>query len=274
MRVVCSYSLVLDSGYVLELNNVFYIPKFKRNLISVSRCINVGISFTSSRDLILSLLNNSAISFGSIKDCLYYLSLRVSKNAYVNSPAHTFVTSFKCIILAENSALLWHRRLGHISVKRVGHLVKNKILPILDFSDLNVCIDCTKGKLTKQIKLTASRLLDCSIWCTLIYTVHSRLNLEVVRDTSSHLLMTTLSILMCIYLNINLKLLKSLRSIGSRLTNNLIERLRCCILITAVSIIERRIMMVFTSFLKREGIVAHITTPGTHEQNSIAEKRT
>ena len=36
-------------------------------------------------------------------------------------------------------------------------LVKNKILPYLDFTDLEVCIDCIKGKQIKHIKKGVTR---------------------------------------------------------------------------------------------------------------------
>jgi len=46
----------------------------------------------------------------------------------------------------ECSAFLWHKRLGHISKERMERLVKYEILPSLDFTDLNVSVDCIKGK--------------------------------------------------------------------------------------------------------------------------------
>ena len=46
----------------------------------------------------------------------------------------------------ESSAYLWHKRLGHISKERIERLVKNEILPNLDFTDLGICVDCIKGK--------------------------------------------------------------------------------------------------------------------------------
>jgi hypothetical protein len=50
----------------------------------------------------------------------------------------------------ENSAFLWHRRLGHVSKERLQLLIKQNILPTLDFSDLVDCIECVKGKFAKQ----------------------------------------------------------------------------------------------------------------------------
>ena len=36
-------------------------------------------------------------------------------------------------------------------------LIKNEILPNLDFTDLNICEDCIKGKQTKHTKKGATR---------------------------------------------------------------------------------------------------------------------
>ena len=50
------------------------------------------------------------------------------------------------------SSKLWHCRLGHISRERIERLVKNEILHSLEFSDLEQCIECIKGKFVKKIK--------------------------------------------------------------------------------------------------------------------------
>ena len=44
---------------------------------------------------------------------------------------------FKRSMTNENSAYLWHKRLGHVSKERLQRLVKNEILPNLDFTDLS-----------------------------------------------------------------------------------------------------------------------------------------
>ena len=60
-------------------------------------------------------------------------------------------------LINENSSYLWHRRLGHISKERMKRLVKDGILPNLDFTDLDVCVDFIKGKQTKHTKKGATR---------------------------------------------------------------------------------------------------------------------
>ena len=57
----------------------------------------------------------------------------------------------------DRSAFLWHRCLGHIYRERMERLIKNEILSNLDFTDLNICVDCIKEKQTKHTKKGATR---------------------------------------------------------------------------------------------------------------------
>jgi transposase InsO family protein len=56
-----------------------------------------------------------------------------------------------------DSSKLWHCRLGHISRGRIDRLVKAEILPPLELSELDQCIDCIKGKYVKKVKKDAKR---------------------------------------------------------------------------------------------------------------------
>jgi len=44
------------------------------------------------------------------------------------------------------STFLWHKHLGHISREMIKRLIKNEIISNLDFTNLNICVDCIKGK--------------------------------------------------------------------------------------------------------------------------------
>ena len=55
------------------------------------------------------------------------------------------------------SLKLWHYHLGHILMGRIERLIKKLILPPLEFSDLEQCIDCIKEKYVKKIKKDAKR---------------------------------------------------------------------------------------------------------------------
>ena len=59
--------------------------------------------------------------------------------------------------------MLWHRKLGHISIERIKQLVNDKVLSNLDFADFETCVDCIKGKQTSMSKIgvkMSSNLLE------------------------------------------------------------------------------------------------------------------
>ena len=60
-------------------------------------------------------------------------------------------SSSKGLRLNEKSYTLWHKCLGHISKHRMVRLIKGEILPDLDFSDFDTCVDFIKGKLTLRL---------------------------------------------------------------------------------------------------------------------------
>ena len=60
----------------------------------------------------------------------------------------------------ENSSSLWHKRLGHISKRRIERLVSDGILDSLDFADFKICTNCIKGKQTNTRRFGANRATD------------------------------------------------------------------------------------------------------------------
>ena len=71
----------------------------------------------------------------------------VSAIPFVNT-----VNGTKCLRLNQKFSILWHKRLGHISRQGIERLIKDEILPNLDFSYFDTCVDCIKGKLTAKIR--------------------------------------------------------------------------------------------------------------------------
>ena len=45
----------------------------------------------------------------------------------------------RCVI-NENSFILWHRRLGHISIERIKRLVNDGVRNTLNFTDFDTCV--------------------------------------------------------------------------------------------------------------------------------------
>lgn len=137
------------------LDGCFYVPSISRNLVSLSKLDVAEYSFKFRNGCFSLYQHTYLIGSGTLYDELYRLNL---DNLY----AETLMTlhhnaGTKRSLVNECSVFLWHKRLGHISKERMERLVKNEILPSLDFTDLNVCVDCIKGKQTKHIKKGATR---------------------------------------------------------------------------------------------------------------------
>ena len=65
----------LSNDFVLVLEMTFYVPSFSRNLISISRLVPLGFSFTF-QDIVFNLFYKSShIGTGILADGLYRISL-------------------------------------------------------------------------------------------------------------------------------------------------------------------------------------------------------
>lgn len=89
-------------------------------------------------------------------DRLYALDTDASYNQILQ----TSTRNVKRKLTSENSGGLWHKRLGHISRKRIERLVHNEILDPLNMSDIDPCVQCAKGKQVSVRKYEANRAND------------------------------------------------------------------------------------------------------------------
>ena len=102
-------------------------------------------------------LNSNVIGIGSLTEKLYKLNINAFNG---NETLHSSNYDIKQKLIKENSSMLWHKRLGHISNQRIQRLVSEGILDPLDFLDFQVCIECIKGKQTNMRKKNANRCGD------------------------------------------------------------------------------------------------------------------
>lgn len=147
--------LFLTQPINFHLQNVFYIPSFKYNFLSVSqltkslRCL---VSFYDSHCIFQDRTTKRAIGLGKVHDGLYFLK-----------PSHA--------LLVASSPLfdLWHWRLGHPSHSRSVDLSKE----FLFITVSNKC-KCTVCPIAKQSRLpfpsslnktsAPLELIHCDIW--------------------------------------------------------------------------------------------------------------
>ncbi|GJU60324.1 retrovirus-related pol polyprotein from transposon TNT 1-94 [Tanacetum coccineum] len=155
---VGTYRLKLDTGFHLDLMNTLYVPSISRNLISIPRLDVNGYTFNGGNGCFNLYKNKSFIGYGILIDNLYKLKLDDVFSESLFTVEHN--VGMKRSIVNESSAFLWHKRLGHISKERLQRLVKNEILPNLNFTDFGLCVECIKGKQTKHSKKGVTRSND------------------------------------------------------------------------------------------------------------------
>jgi hypothetical protein len=137
--------LHLHSGFKLHLNNVLYVSSLKRNLILVRLLGIDGFSCNFGDMKYLIKYNDEDVCLAYLQDKLYFLSLYESVLNVCDDKVKRFSKN-------ETSSKFWHSHLGHISRRRIEHLIKEEILHPLDFSNFDQCIECIKGKFARQIK--------------------------------------------------------------------------------------------------------------------------
>jgi hypothetical protein len=138
------------SDFTLMLNNVLYVPSLQRNLISVDLFDYDRFECLFGNNKCTIKFDNKVVGFAPRQGMVYMLSLNdfpvmnvcnvTNKQKRNNSSSN------------ETSSKLWHCRLGHILRGRMECLIQEEILTPLDFSDLDHCVDCIKGKYVNHIK--------------------------------------------------------------------------------------------------------------------------
>jgi hypothetical protein len=161
VEAICELTLELENGFSLQLHNVLYILSLSRNLISVSCLADDGYDCHFGKEQCEIIFNSQCVGLAIRQDKLYMLAMHETANSVSNTTSIERTTNDasnkrkRCD--NENSAKLWHYRLGHISRGRIEILIQENILHPLDFSDEEHCIDCVKGKYVKKIKKGAKR---------------------------------------------------------------------------------------------------------------------
>lgn len=86
------------------------------------------------------------VGFCELCDGLYSINLQ---NVVAYNSMHIFAR-LKWCVLNDDSSMLWHRRLRHISIEWIRLLVNGGILSTLDFTDFETCVNYIKGKPTNK----------------------------------------------------------------------------------------------------------------------------
>jgi hypothetical protein len=132
-------------------------------LISVSCLDDDGYDCQFGNRQCLILFDNKVVGLAFRQDKLYMLSMHGNMNVVCNDEnvvckdKVSSSTNKRKRCDNATSAKLWHYRLDHISRGRIERLIKDDILILLDVSNSDYCIDCTKGKYAKQVKKSEAK---------------------------------------------------------------------------------------------------------------------
>ncbi|KAK3041532.1 hypothetical protein RJ639_002218 [Escallonia herrerae] len=134
VEAVGTLRLVLKSRFNLDLVDTVYVPSMTRNLISVSRLDAYEYSFKFENKGFSLFLYARVIGYGLLEGNLYKLLSNASFTESLKTMNVNDVVAKTCGKRKkenENSAKLWHERLGHISRARMERLIEDEILHIL-----------------------------------------------------------------------------------------------------------------------------------------------
>ena len=176
----------------------------------------------------------------------------------------------------EDSSLLWHRRLGHITIKRTKQLVNDRVLSTLDFVDFETCVDCIKGKQTNKSKTGAKRssnllnIIHTNICCPNIDASSPRYFIPFIDDYSRYMYLyllcskdealDTFKVFKTEVEKQCRKQTKIVRSDRGREYNGRYTK-------------NGQTPRPFVKFLHEHGIVAQYTMPDSPDQNGVTERR-
>ena len=269
VKALGSVRLKLEFGFYLELDNVVYVPSMKRKLISISKLVLLGFYFTINKKGFNAFYESSQVGNGFMSDGMFQLKLNQTECVF--NVQHEKAKT-------QQSSILWHKRLGHISKQRMELLVKNEILPPLNFNDFDFCVDCIKEKMTNTRKEGSTRSKQpLEIIHTDICGPFPTQTLEGNKYFITYI--DDFSRFCFIYLiSEKSKALETFKIYKSEVENQLEMSIKVVMSDRGGEYYGRytetgRNPGLFALFLQEKGIVAQYTTPGTPEQNGVAERR-
>jgi len=133
--------LHLPSGFILELNNYYFVPSLSRSIVSPSCLTKEGYSFVSKDNGCVISKNDTFVAFASIVNGLFILNLDDAPicNASAKRPRLNELSP----------TYMWHCRLCHISENRTNRLHAYGLLTLFDSESYETCESCLLGKMTK-----------------------------------------------------------------------------------------------------------------------------
>lgn len=133
--------LKLTSGNTLALNDVFYVPFLRRNLISGSLLNRAGLKLVFEADKVVITRNGDFVGKGYLAHGLFVLNIIFVISNENSSVASAYIA--ECVNL-------WHGRLGHVNFGSIKKLRNMHLVNFADVDNFSKCPVCVEAKFTKK----------------------------------------------------------------------------------------------------------------------------
>ncbi|WVZ00077.1 hypothetical protein V8G54_026146 [Vigna mungo] len=254
---VGSVRLKMFDNREMVLQAVRYVPELKRNLISISS-FDLGGYTTKVEDGVMRVCSgDSVVAKGRRRNGLYILE------------GSTVIGHVSVASGTENTARLWHLRMGHISEKGLEELEKQGLLLGDKLQKLDFCDHCVLGKSHRipfgKGKHSTERPFEyvhADLWGPARTLTHGggAYFLSIIDDFSRRV---------WIYVLKNKsETFQKFKEWHTQIENQLGCRLKCLRTDNGLEFVSEE----FNGFCKEKGIRRHRTVVGTPQQNGLAER--
>ncbi|WVZ14807.1 hypothetical protein V8G54_012373 [Vigna mungo] len=254
---VGSVRLKMFDNREMVLQAVRYVPELKRNLISIS-AFDLGGYTTKVEDGVMRVCyGDSVVAKGRRRNDLYILE------------GSTVIGHVSVASGTENTARLWHLRMGHISEKGLEELEKQGLLLGDKLQKLDFCDHCVLGKSHRipfgKGKHSTERPFEyvhADLWGPARTLTHGGVAyfLSIIDDFSRRV---------WIYVLKNKsETFQKFKEWHTQIENQLGCRLKCLRTDNGLEFVSEE----FNGFCKEKGIRRHRTVVGTPQQNGLAER--
>nr|KAJ0192854.1 hypothetical protein LSAT_V11C800443070 [Lactuca sativa] len=135
-------SITFTSGKTINLFDVLYVPKVRKNLVSSGLLNCMGYKqVVESNNYVLSKCG-IFVGFGYYCDRVFKLNVISCFASHVKSTCMTSASNL-------DNSMLWHNRLAHVHIKRMIEMSKSGLIPAFDINS-EKCNTCMLTKITKQ----------------------------------------------------------------------------------------------------------------------------
>ncbi|GKC37563.1 retrotransposon protein, putative, ty1-copia subclass [Tanacetum coccineum] len=267
VKAIGVFNLVLPSGLVLSLNDCYYAPSIVRGVVYFSCLLDLGFVHTVTSNGISVSLNGifyfSAISVNGV------FEIDINNNVSKNNNNSIFSINKKRK-LDLNSSYLWHCRLVHIGKTRMQKLQREGLLESINDESYDKCESCISGKMTKKpFNNNIERATDL---LGLIHTDVCGPLRHVSRKCASYFLTFTddFSCYSYVYLlKHKHEVFETFKVFKTEVELQLGKKIKALRSDRGGEYLSQE----FKDYLSKNGIVQHLTSPYTPQQNSVSERR-